>query len=133
MKGLPQIGATGEQRFVVEPKYAIEIAPGMPQVLSTPWLTWFLEHAARAAVGPWLEPGEETVGVEIELRHLAPTPLGQTVVCVARVIHVEDARITFQIEARDNLELIARGVHQRQVIRLEAFAKRVERRARAPA
>ena len=52
----------GEQQFVVEPRHAIDFATGgMPAVLSTPWLIWFLEHAAREAVLPSLEPGESTV------------------------------------------------------------------------
>jgi hypothetical protein len=63
MKGLPKVGTLGEERFVVEPRHAIDFAEGaMPAVLSTPWLIWFLEHAARAAILPLLEPGESTVG-----------------------------------------------------------------------
>lgn len=62
----------GEQRFMVEHRYAIYFATdGMPAVLSTPWLIWFLEQAARAAVLPFLEPDESTMGMEIEVRHLA--------------------------------------------------------------
>ena len=56
VKSLPKIGAVGEQRFVVEPKHAIDFADQeMPAVLCTPWLIWFLEHAARQAVLPCLE------------------------------------------------------------------------------
>jgi fluoroacetyl-CoA thioesterase len=129
MKGHPKVGASGEQKFVVEAQHAIDFAhDGMPPVLCTPWLIWFLEHAAREAVLPWLEPGESTVGLEIEVRHLAPTPLGQTVTCTARIIHVEGARITFQVEARDESELIARGVHRLHVIRVAGFAKRVQQK-----
>ena len=129
MKGHPKVGALGEQKFVVEAKHAIDLADGgVPPVLCTPWLIWFLEHAARDALRPWLEPGESTVGSEIELRHLAPTPLGHTVTCTARVIQVDGARITFQVEARDEAELIARGVHRRQVIRVESFVKRLQQK-----
>ncbi len=131
MKGHPKVGALGEQKFVVESKHAIDFADGgMPAVLCTPWLIWFLEHAAREAVLPWLEYGESTVGLEIEVRHMAPTPLGQTVTCMARIIQVEGARITLQVEARDETELIARGVHRLQVIRVEGFAKRVQEKAK---
>ncbi len=134
MKSLPKIGAAGEERFTVEPKHAIDLAEGgVSAVLSTPWLLWFLEHAARAAVLPFLEPGESTVGLEIELRHLAATPLGHTVTCSARVIHVEGSRLTFQVEAQDESELIARGVHKRQVIRVESFARRVQQKTRGHA
>ena len=58
MKGTPKVGTTGEQQFVVERRHAIDFAEGgMPAVLSTPWLIWFLEHAARAAVLPLLRSG----------------------------------------------------------------------------
>ena len=131
MKNVAKIGAVGEQRFVVEPKHAIDFAEnGMPAVLCTPSLVWFLEHAARAAVLPWLAAGESTVGLEIEIRHLAPTPLGHAVTCLARLIAVEGARLTFQVEARDEQELIARGVHKLQIIHVESFAKRVRLKAK---
>jgi fluoroacetyl-CoA thioesterase len=76
-----------------------------------------------------LEPGERSVGAEIELRHFAATPLGQPVVCTARVIHAQDSSVTFQIEARDQFETIARGIHKRAVIQVEKFARRLERKA----
>jgi len=133
MRANPKVGTTGEQRFVVESKHAIDFASDrMPPVLSTPWLIWFLEHAAREAVVPFLEPGESTVGVQIEVRHLAPTPLGQTVICLARVIRAEGPLITFQLEARDEQELIARGLHQLRVIQIERFSRRVSHKGSNP-
>jgi predicted thioesterase len=126
MKGSPRIGTSGEQRFVVAPNHVIDFAEGgMPAVLCTPWLIWFLEHAAREAVLPFLEPGESTVGTYLEVRHLAPTPIGNEVTCRARVVHVEGSAITFQLEAHDEQEPIGRGLHRLQVIRVERFAQRV--------
>ena len=117
---------TGENRFVVETGHTIDFAEGgMPAVLCTPWLIWFLEHAAREAVLSMLEEGESTVGVQVEVRHLAPTPLGQSVSCRARVVHAEGGLISFQLEAHDQSELIARGFHKLQVIRVGRFAQRV--------
>jgi predicted thioesterase len=129
MKSLPKIGTTGELQFVVEQKHAIDFATdGMPAVLSTPNLIGLLERTARKVLEPFLEQDERSVGVEIELRHLAPTPIGQQVTCIARVIHVDGTKIGFQIEARDQRELIARGLHKRAVIRVQAFANQVQRR-----
>ena len=131
MKSAPKIGTLGETTFVVEEKHCIEFATdGMPAVLSTPNLIGLLERIAREALAPLLEPDERTVGMEIELRHLAPTPVGQRVTCTARVIHAEKTEVTFQVEARDEQELIARGIHKRAVIRVESFAKRVKSKAR---
>src|SRR5271166_1421269 len=129
MKSLPKVGTLGERRFVVEPRHAIDFAEGgMPAVLSTPWLIWFLEHAARAAVLPSLEPGESTVGTEIQVRHLAPTPLGQTVTCRARVLFADKNEVSFQLEAYDETERIARGTHRLRVIRVDRFAARVAKK-----
>ena len=74
---------------------------------------------------PFLDADERTVGMEIEIRHLAPTPPGATVTCLTRVIQVDDRQIGFQVEARDEDEVIARGLHKRAVIRVGSFAKRV--------
>ncbi|MEW6157396.1 MAG: thioesterase family protein [Verrucomicrobiota bacterium] len=129
MIGRPKIGTTGELEIMVESKHAIDFASGgMPAVLSTPNLVGLLERTAREALQPFLDAGERTVGTEIELRHLAPTPVGQKVVCIARVIQVEGAQVTFQIEARDEQEIIARGVHKRAVIRVDSFARKVARK-----
>src|ERR1051326_7265707 len=129
MKSLPPIGTAGELQFVVEAKHAIDFATdGTPAVLSTPQLIALLERTARQTLQPFLEPDERSVGFEIELRHFAATPPGQTVTCSVRVIHVEGARVRFQIEARDTHEVIARGLHQRAVIRVDRFAEAVRRK-----
>ncbi len=131
MKSLPKVGTLGEERFVVETRHAIDFAEGgMPAVLSTPWLIWFLEHAARAAVLPLLGPGESTVGTEVQVRHLAPTPVGQVVTCRARVLFAESSEVSFQLEAFDERERIARGSHRLRVIRVGRFAHRVAQKAK---
>jgi fluoroacetyl-CoA thioesterase len=130
MKSRPRIGLTGELAFKVESQQAIDFAGGgMPAVLSTPNLVGFLERTAREAMADCLDDDERSVGIEIELRHLAPTPIGHTVHCTARVIQVADREVTFQIEARDDREPIARGVHKRAVIRTESFNRRVREKS----
>ena len=127
MKARPKIGTSQELAFKVETKHAIDFAEGgMPAVLSTPNLVGLLERAAREALAACLDDNERSVGLEIELRHLAPTPIGQTVRCIARVIGTEGRQVTFQVEAHDERELIARGLHIRRVIRVDSFAKRVQ-------
>jgi predicted thioesterase len=129
MKSPPCVGTTCDQCFAVQQQHLITFASeGMPAVLSTPALVAFLENTARQALLPFLDPNENTVGVEIELHHLAPTPPGQTVTCKARVVRVEGPRITFQLEARDEHELVARGLHVRHVIDLDRFARVVQRK-----
>src|SRR6266498_220364 len=130
MKSRPPTGTVGELRFVVSAEHVIDFATdGMPAVLSTPRLIGLIERTARESLYPFLDPDERTVGMEIELRHLAPTPLGASVTCATRVIQAEGAQISFQIEARDGHELIARGLHKRAVIRLGSFSRRLAAKA----
>ena len=75
---------------------------------------------------PLLEAGESTVGVQVDVEHLAPTPLGHQVVCTARIINTDGRLITFQLDARDEHERIARGIHKMQVIQCARFASRVQ-------
>ena len=122
MKRQPKVGDAGSVTFTVEQLHTIDIANDAKLVvLSTPSLIWFLEHAARDALAALLEPGETSVGISVDVEHLAATPLGHEVVCRARVVHVDRAVISFQISAEDRHETIARGVHKRRVVSTDRF------------
>ena len=127
MKSRPRIGEVGELAIPTDLKHAVEShGDGMPAVVSTPNLIQFLERTARHTLAPHLDADERSVGMELDLRHLAPTPVGQTIHCTARVIAVEGGKVQFQIEARDEHEVIVRGLHKRAVIRTESFSLRVK-------
>lgn len=129
MQGTIKIGTVGEEQFVVSEQHLIDFAHGgMPKILCTPWLIWFLEHAARNAVLPLLDPGESTVGVVVNIEHTAATPPGNEVTCRARVIYADGPLISFQLEAHDQHELIARGTHKLRVIKAARLASRVEKK-----
>lgn len=126
-----KIGEIGELSFVVTEQHAIDFADDtVPAILSTPWLIWFLEHAGREAMLPLLEPHESTVGVSVDVKHTAATPLGQEVTCTARIINTDDRLITFQLEARDEQEKIAHGLHKLRVVDAKRLRERVEKKAR---
>ncbi|HUG68612.1 MAG TPA: thioesterase family protein [Pirellulaceae bacterium] len=125
----PKVGDVGELSFTVESSQTIKFGGlGMPEVLSTPALIWHLEHAAREALLPLFESGEACVGMHIDVQHLAATPLGHKVHCRAKVIHAAGRIVTFQVEAHDEHELIARGTHKRAVVDVQRFAKSVARK-----
>jgi predicted thioesterase len=129
MKSRPKIGTVGEFTFVVAPEHAIDFANGgMPAVLSTPKLVGLIERTARESLYTFLDDNERTVGMELEIRHLAPTPLGKKVTITTRIIHMAAKLIDFQFEVRDEQELIARGLHT-AVITVEGFARRVAKKA----
>ena len=124
-----QPGMRGEYVEHVGPHVPLaDFGPDVPRVLSSPWMLWCMEHAARACVAACLPPGHDTVGVGFDFRHLAPAPEGSTVTATAEVIAVEGREVTFAIEAHDGTELVGQGTHVRAVIDVERFAKRVRRK-----
>jgi len=131
MKSRPRPGQAAESTFVVEAKHIIDFAEeGMPAVLATPWLIWFMEHTAREAMLPHLEPTESTVGTLVDIEHLAPTPLGQAINCRAQVLRSEGSQFLFKLEAFDEREKIANGLHKLNVIDKARFAGRVARKTK---
>jgi len=83
-----------------------------------------MEIASGEAVKAHLPAGWATVGSEVNVRHLAPTPMGRTIVATARVIEVSSRSILFAVEAHDGARMIGEGTHRRGAVNLESFAKR---------
>ena len=134
MKSVPRTGMAGEQVIEVGPSNRISFADArMPPVLATPWLVAHLEYAARDAIAGCLEDHERSVGTYVEIEHLAPAVEGAKVTCRARVLHANGPVVTFQVEAHDEVEPIARGIHRRRVIDVDRFARRLERKRGAEA
>lgn len=119
-----EAGLEGTAQLVVgqdEPTAALGI-----NALSTPTLVKLIEEAAINAVHPRLEPGFITVGGRVELEHSAPTPSGTAVTATATLTKVEGRKLTFAVSARDALEEIARGTHERFVVELAGMQKRLQ-------
>jgi len=125
-------GLSFDEHIVVGPDNQIVFADDrMPPVLATPWLIAHMEYAARKAIAPFLEPDERSVGVTVDIEHLAPAPVGDRVTCRAKVILVRPPFVTFAVEAFDDVEPLARGVHKRAVIHVDRFRSRLEKKAKA--
>lgn len=99
------------------------------RVLATPHLIWHLEMAARNAIKPLLDEGFDSVGTEVNVKHLAATPLGMSARFRAEVTHVDGNRVRFRVEAFDEVEKIAEGTHERYVVNIARFATRVQGKA----
>jgi fluoroacetyl-CoA thioesterase len=120
------IGMSAERLLVVPPERTVgHFVQGMPMVYATPMMILEMELAAADAINPCLEPGWITVGTEVDIRHLAATPVGATVRTIARVIAVERRVIRFEVEAFDNSRRIGQGRHARGFVNLENFKKRL--------
>lgn len=96
--------------------------------LSTPRMIMWMEYAARDAVLPHLEPGQDTVGVRVDVRHLAATPLDAEVTYRATVAAVEGRRVTFEVEALDGAETVGKGLHERYIIDVKRFAEGLKKK-----
>ncbi len=126
MKQIP-LGTTGTATLRVQPEHlANRFKDAMlPQVLATPVMILVMENAALNAIRPFLDPGESAVGIAVDVKHLAATPVGHDVRATAEVVSVDGKRIEFKVSARDNKEEIGRGSHQRIVIDLRSFNERL--------
>jgi predicted thioesterase len=96
------------------------------RVLGTPWLVLYMEITARNAVKPYLLDGQDTVGTQVNISHLAATPLGMRARFYAEVLSVNDRRILFKVEAYDEKEKIGEGTHERFIVDVARFATRVQ-------
>jgi fluoroacetyl-CoA thioesterase len=99
--------------------------PMLPRVLATPVMIMMMENAALSAIRPFLDSGESALGTAIDVQHLAATPLGHDVCAKAEVTGVDGNRIEFKVSARDDMEEIGSGTHQRTAIDLFLFNRRV--------
>jgi fluoroacetyl-CoA thioesterase len=121
------VGQVGRVEQVVLPEHAADrFENAGVTVLATPVLCHWFESAAVRAVAGQLEPGEATVGTRLRIEHLKATPLGMRVRVEARVVAVEGRRVNFEVEAIDDVELVARGTHERFVVDLERFLAGVQ-------
>jgi predicted thioesterase len=124
-------GTSAEVAVLVTPDRTAD-AMGNPgvTVFATPFLVGLLEDAAGAVIRPHLPPGASTVGTMVEMKHLAPTPVGLTVRAKATLLETDGRRFLFAVEAWDDREKIAEGRHERFVIpSLEKFLERARKKA----
>ncbi len=100
------------------------------RVYATPMLVRDIEIVARELVLPHLDDGQDTVGTRVEIDHLAATPLGMDVEVTVSVASISGRAITFDVSARDSVDLICRGRHVRYAIDVKTTEARVMAKAR---
>lgn len=97
----------------------------MPPVFATAFMVGFMEWACAEALRPYLDPGEQTVGVRVEVSHCAATPVGMNVTALVRLVEVDGRRLRFAVACRDELDIVGEGFHERVVVNKDAFIARV--------
>ena len=131
MRPIP-VGARGTYTLRVTPAHLANQFKdaALPQVFATPMMVTAMENAALNAVRAYLDPGESAVGTLVNMRHLAATPAGHQVTADAVVTKVDGRRIEFDVTARDEIEEIGKGTHERMVVDMARLDKKLEAKAR---
>jgi fluoroacetyl-CoA thioesterase len=111
---------------VTDADTAAKWGSGLVPVYSTPALVGLMEAAAVKALEGQLEAGKTTVGGHIDVHHMAATPVGMTVRARAELTAIDGRKLTFQVEAWDEVEKIGEALHERFLIDTEKFVARVQ-------
>ena len=122
-----KVGMSAERTLVVPPERTVgHFVPGMPMVYATPMMILEMEMTSGDAINKYLAPGWVTVGTEVDIRHLAASPVGALVRTTARVIAVQRRVIRFEVEAFDGERRIGEGRHARGLVNLAKFIQRLD-------
>jgi fluoroacetyl-CoA thioesterase len=126
MRTVP-VGAKGTYSLKVMPAHLANQFKdaALPQVFATPMMVTAMENAALNAVRDYLDPGESAVGTLVNVRHLAATPVGHQITAQAEVTKVDGRRLEFKVSARDEVEEIGVGTHERMVVDLARLGARL--------
>src|SRR5215475_2020894 len=125
-------GLAGTAEIVVGPEHTAPfVGSGRIAVLATPVMINLIEAAALAAVEHLLPAGYQSLGIHLDVKHTAATPVGLRVAAAAEVVAVEGRTVTFRVEARDEREVIGGGTHQRVVVNVARFDQRVQRKLKS--
>ena len=128
MRPIP-VGAKGSYSITVKHEdLAGTLEPSLPPVLATRVMILLMEMAAMDAIRPYLEPGEMSVGIVVDVQHLTATPEGHKVTAYAEVAKVDGRRIEFNVHAADEMDEIGRGTHSRAIAERAKFNERLKKK-----
>ncbi len=121
------VGMTHEKVLKTGPEHSAQhFYPQLPNVFGTPFLVGLFEGVSAELMAPHLGPGEQSVGIGMNLKHTAATPLGMEIRAKTEVTAVDGRKLTFKVEAFDEKEKIGEAVHERFIINAEKFNQKVE-------
>ena len=119
------IGMSAERTLVVPPERTVgHLLRGMPMVFATPMMILEMELTSGDAIRERLEAGWVTVGTEVNIKHLAASPVGATIRTTSKVIAVERRVIRFEVASFHGERKIGEGLHARGLVNVESFTKR---------
>ncbi len=127
-----RVGLSAEvSEFVTEQLTAVSVRSGLVSAYATPSMLALMENASVTAIQKSLSKGQTSVGVQVNVNHLAATPVGVRVRARAQVIALDGRRVTFNVEAWDPHEKIGEGTHTRVIVDAARFKDKIEQKLRA--
>jgi len=124
-----KIGMKGSAELLVGPEHtAPRIGSGRVPVLATPVMINLIEAAALAAVEQLLPDGHQSLGIHLDVRHFAATPVGMRIHATAELVRIDGRTLVFQVEAHDEKEPIGSGSHERVVVNVARFDQRIQKK-----
>jgi predicted thioesterase len=126
------IGLIGESsELVTADNTAARWGSGLVASYATPAMIGLMENAAFNATKPFLPETQTTVGIEVNVKHLAATPQGMRVRARAELLEIDGRKLLFKVEAWDDTEKIGEGTHARFIVDWERFHQRFEQKRAA--
>jgi fluoroacetyl-CoA thioesterase len=129
MKASLQPGVSRVNRITIDRDRTISFMGEGGRVYATPRLIGDIEYTCRDLILAHADAGEDSVGVEVAIKHLAPTLLGMTVEITVRVTAVEGRKVTFEVAASDEIDETSRGTHTRFVVDVAKTIQRLQAKA----
>jgi len=124
-----KIGMSAEtSQLVTERDTAATIGSGLVAAYSTPSMIALMERASVAAIQPHISEGQTSVGVEVDIKHIAATPVGMQVRARASLIEIDRNRLRFRVEAWDEVEKVGEGLHVRALLDRLRFEQQLKRK-----
>ena len=129
MKSSLQPGISLVRRITVEKEKTISFMGEEGRVYGTPFLVLDIEHTCRNLILEHADPDEDSVGIDVSVKHLAPTLPGSTVEIAVTVTAVDGRKVVFAVAAKDELDTIGSGTHERFVVDKNKTFERLKAKA----
>lgn len=117
-----------KELIVTENETAIKMGSGDLEVYATPAMIALMENAAKTLVIDELPNGYTTVGIEMNVKHIKSSPIGANIQCKATLTKVDNKKLFFDVEAKDDEGTIGKGSHVRYIVNAEDFMKKTKNR-----
>lgn len=123
------VGDSGSRTITVDPDRTIDFMGPDCRVYATPSLIRDIEHACRDLIVARVPEGQDSVGTVVSITHTAPTLLGMEVTIAVTVAELDGRKVVFDVAARDSVETICKGRHERFVVDIDMTRDRLRQKA----